>query len=42
LRPAGEEALGILATARDDLKAGEMLGLEAEADLIKRGWQGKP
>jgi hypothetical protein len=39
---AGEAALGVLATARDDLKVGDMLGAEAEADLIKRAWQGKP
>jgi hypothetical protein len=41
-RPAGEAAMGSLATARDDLKAGDMLGAAAEADLIGKGWQGKP
>ena len=40
LQPAvGEDAL---ATARADLKVGDVLGVEAEADLIKNRWQGKP
>ena len=46
LRPdtklVGEEALGVLARARHDLRVGDVLGVDAEVDLIKRGWQGKP
>jgi len=41
-QPAGEDALGGLATARADLKVGDVLGVEAEADLIKNRWQGRP
>jgi hypothetical protein len=41
-RPAGEAGMGILATARDDLKVGDMLGAAVEADLIRGGWQRKP
>lgn len=38
----GEDALGALAVARDDLKVGGMLGPEEEAPLIKDRWQRRP
>ena len=39
---SGEAAAGVLAAARDDLKAGGMLGREEEAKLIAKRWQAKP
>lgn len=41
-RVAGEAAKGAMAKARDDLKGEDVLGVDAEADVIKRGWPSQP
>jgi hypothetical protein len=41
-RLAGEAAQGVIARARDELKDGDVLGVDAEAELIRNGWQGRP